>query len=110
MRENPATTIFIYEIAQLAKQAFELAFIPRNILSGFRSTEICPLSPNIFSNDDFTSSAITDRLPLSSITNLNWSRVKLEEKSLPGKGLDDVNQLFSTSFVPWPNLFQPKVT
>ena len=36
IRENSATTLSIYGVAQLAKQAFELAFTPRNILSGFR--------------------------------------------------------------------------
>ena len=60
MRENPATTLSIYGVAQLAKQAFELAFTPRNILSGFRCTGICPLNPNVFTNDDFAPSAITD--------------------------------------------------
>ena len=42
MRKNPATTFSIYGIAQLAKQAFKLAFTSRNILSGFQSTGIAP--------------------------------------------------------------------
>ena len=53
MKENPVPTFSICGIAQLAKQAFELAFTPRNILSGFRSTGICPLNPDIFTDDDF---------------------------------------------------------
>ena len=91
MRENPVTTFSIYEIAQLAKQEFELAFTSRNILSGFQSTGIFPLNPDIFTDADFAPSAITDRLPLASTTDLNLSRVELEKESLPGKGLDDLN-------------------
>ena len=60
IRENPATVLSICGVAQLAKQAFELAFTPRRILSGFRRTGICPLNPNVFTDDDFASSAITD--------------------------------------------------
>ena len=59
MRENLATTFSIYGIAQLAKQVFELAFTPKNILSGFRSTGICPLNPDISTDDDFAPSAIS---------------------------------------------------
>ena len=79
MRENPTTTFSIYGIAQLAKQAFEFAFTPRNILSGFRSRGIYPLNPDIFTDDDFAISSITDRPPLASTTDLNSSRVELEK-------------------------------
>ena len=60
MRKNPATRFSIYGIAQLAKQAFELAFTSRNILSGFQKTGICPLNPDVFTDDNFAPSAITD--------------------------------------------------
>ena len=91
MKENPATAFSIFGIAQLAKQAFELAFTPRNILPGFRSTGICLLNPNTFTDNDFTPSAIIDRPPLASTTDLNSSRVKLKKGSLLKKGLDDLN-------------------
>ena len=60
IRENPATVLSIYGVAQLAKQAFELAFTPRRFLSGFRRTGICSLNQNVFTDDDFASFAITD--------------------------------------------------
>ena len=92
MRENPATTLSIYGVAQLAKQAFELAFTPRNILSGFRCSGICPLKPNVFTNDDFAPSAITARLPVASTTDLNSSSVERTEELLPAeKDLDELN-------------------
>ena len=91
MRENSATTFSIYGIAQLVKQAFELAFTPRNILSGLRSNGICPLNPDVFTGDDFASSVITDQPPSASTTNLNSSRMELTEESLPGKDMDELN-------------------
>ena len=91
MRENQATTFFIHGMVELAKQAFELIFTTRNILSGFSTTEICPLNPDIFTNNDFATSVITDQLPLAFTTDLNLSHVELAEESLPGKGLDNLN-------------------
>ena len=91
MKENPVTAFFIYGIAQLAKQPFELAFTPKNILSGFPSTGIFPLNPDVFTNDDFTPSTIKDRPPLAFTTDLNSSCVELEEGSLFKKGLDNLN-------------------
>ena len=50
-----------------------------------------PPKPRYFFDDDFAPSATTDRPPLASTTNLNSSRVELEERSLLKKGLDDSN-------------------
>jgi len=61
MKENPETAFSIYGIAQIVKQAFELAFSPKNIKSGFQNTRICPLNPDVFTEDVFDPSAVTDR-------------------------------------------------
>ena len=42
-------------------EAFVAAVIPRNILSGFRSTGVCPFNPDISPKDVFEPSAVTDR-------------------------------------------------
>ena len=60
-------------------------------MCNFQSTGICPLNPDIFTDDDFALSAFTDRPPLASTADLNSSRVELEEGSLLKKGLDNLN-------------------
>ena len=60
-RSNPGRAITIYEVASLASAAIMKAFTPENITSGFRSTEIFPLNSEIFSEDSFLPSSVTDR-------------------------------------------------
>ena len=70
MRENPKTTLSIYGVAQLAKQAFE-------------------------HGDDFAPSSIIDRQPLASTTDLNSSSVERLEELLPAeKDMDELNDTF----------------
>lgn len=68
MDQNPAKTITIYEISELLGKAFPKAFTPQNILSGFRVTGIYPFNKDIFTDDEFLSSYVTDR-PLVTETN-----------------------------------------
>lgn len=48
-------------MAEFAKNAYYSAFSMRNITSGFKNTGIYPLNKNIFTEDDFLPSAVTDR-------------------------------------------------
>lgn len=61
MVSNPAKTVTIYEIPKLAAKAIPLAFKLQNIQSGFEKSGIWPLNSNIFSDEDFACSFITDR-------------------------------------------------
>ena len=90
MKENPGTTFSIYGIAQLVKQAFELAFTQKNIKSGFQRTGICPLNPDVFTEDDYAPSAVTDRPPLASTTEINSSCQEPAE-SPPVRGILEEN-------------------
>lgn len=51
----------IYEIPGIVKYAWPLASIPNNIINGFKKTGICPYNKNIFTDEDFAPSYVTDR-------------------------------------------------
>lgn len=61
MVTHPAETIDIYKIPQLTATAFLRAFNPVNIQKGFKCTGIWPTDSNIFTDEDFLSSYVTDR-------------------------------------------------
>lgn len=53
MRSNPGKTMTIYEIPELANQAFIQAMTPANIIAGFRTTGIVPFNRECFIDSDF---------------------------------------------------------
>jgi len=55
MRNHPGERFTIYHVAAAVNEAFLSAMTPRNIISGFRATGICPYNPNIFNDSDFVS-------------------------------------------------------
>ncbi len=61
MRTHPGRTVSIYEVAELVKQAFMSAMTPTNITSGFRATGIYPYNRDIFPDEDYAPSMVTDR-------------------------------------------------
>lgn len=61
MVNNPGKTVTIYDIPKLAAIAIPLAFKPQNIQKGFEKPGIWPLNSNIFSDEDFLCSSVTDR-------------------------------------------------
>lgn len=58
---NPGKTCSLYEVAELSGKAFSLAFTPKNIQSGFARCGIYPFNRDIFTDDDFIGSYVTDR-------------------------------------------------
>lgn len=58
---HPGQTISIYSAAELAEKAYPLAFSPKNILSSFIDSGIWPLNENIFGDEEFLCSSVTDR-------------------------------------------------
>lgn len=62
LRNNPGKTMSIYEIPEIVRYALPLAVTPINVMSAFRKTGIWPYDPNVFTEDDYASSYITDRL------------------------------------------------
>ena len=61
MNNNPGRPMVIHDVAEVVGMAYPLAFTPKNITAAFRSTGIFPYNPNIFTDEDFMSSYVTDR-------------------------------------------------
>ena len=61
MQKNPGKTMSIYEIADMVGRAFPKAMTPTNIQSGFRVSPIFPFDRDIFSDEEFMPSNVTDR-------------------------------------------------
>ncbi|CAH2014284.1 unnamed protein product [Acanthoscelides obtectus] len=61
MISNPGKTVTIYNIPTFIKSIMSAAFIQANILSGFRKCGIQPFNPDIFTDEDFLCSDVTDR-------------------------------------------------
>ena len=58
--ENPRP-MQITDIAALVGRSYSLGFTPSNITSGFAATGIEPLNTDIFHDDEFIASSVTDR-------------------------------------------------
>ncbi|GFY08288.1 uncharacterized protein TNCV_1356951 [Trichonephila clavipes] len=79
MLTNPAKPITIYDVAVNVGTSYPLAFTPVNILAGFRVSGIWPVNPNIFTDDEYLSSSVTDRLdPSLNCQNNNFPEEELE--------------------------------
>lgn len=61
MFRHPGQTLSIYNVAELVGQAFEKAMTPSNIKSGFKKTGILPFDRDVFTEDDFLTSEVTNR-------------------------------------------------
>ncbi|XP_014296270.1 uncharacterized protein LOC106693379 [Microplitis demolitor] len=64
---NPGKTITIRHLASIVTPAYNAAFTPSNITSGFSKPGIYPISRNVFTDDDFQCSEVTNH-PLPSST------------------------------------------
>ena len=57
----------IHEVAECSANAINIAFTQPNIISGFKSTGVCPFNANVFGPSDFLGSEPTD-VPLDRAT------------------------------------------
>lgn len=58
---NPGKPISIYDVCELFGKAYPMAFTPRNIIRGFESAGIVPFNSEIFTDDDYLPSFVSDR-------------------------------------------------
>ena len=68
MVTHPGKPITIHDVAQIVGTAFPLAFTPKNITAGFKHSGIYPLNRNVFSEEDFLCSYVTDRPKVTEAT------------------------------------------
>ncbi|XP_077060445.1 uncharacterized protein LOC143712127 isoform X1 [Siphateles boraxobius] len=61
MRTHHGKMLTIYDIPNLVAKALPRAATPSNIRSGFVCTGICPFNPDIFEEQDFSPSYVTNR-------------------------------------------------
>ena len=61
LRSNHGKTMTIYDIPFIVSQSVPNALAPKNIKSGFIVTGIRPFNSNIFTDENFLPSAVTDR-------------------------------------------------
>lgn len=60
MKQNPGRPVTLYQVASLFCEAYGKAATPAIALSGFRATGISPLNPDIFPEDMYLPSTVTD--------------------------------------------------
>lgn len=72
----------IYDIVSIVREPYAKAFSPSNIESGFRVAGIEPFNPDIFTDDDYLGSSVTDRPPPTHAANVA-GRPNVENVSEP---------------------------
>ena len=60
----------MYDILEIPNFAYKVSFTFKNILSGFKSTGICPINHNIFDENDFLASRVSHETKIAA-TNLS---------------------------------------
>ena len=60
MVSHPVKTITIYNVAELVGKADEQALTPRTIRSGFAASDIWPFNRDVFGENEFLSSYVSD--------------------------------------------------
>lgn len=99
---NPRNRITIHEIAGLVGKSYPLAFSTSNILSGFSSTGIFPFDKNIYKDEDFTASNVTD-VPMENVTVEDQPRIFQEGTSLATLVQPNVEASLENLAIPGPS-------
>ena len=59
---NPGTLCTIYDIAGIAKEAYNIFFSKKNMESAFKATEVFPLNRDIYIDEDSLPAEVNNRL------------------------------------------------
>ncbi|XP_052741963.1 uncharacterized protein LOC112051831 isoform X2 [Bicyclus anynana] len=83
---NPGKNVTIYDLAEFIGTAFTRAMTPMNIINAFRKTGIYPFDRNVFTDEDFLPSAVTDRLypdVLKNVPDVSLQDGRVDEQNRP---------------------------
>ena len=58
---NPEIPCTIYDIAGIAKEAYNIAFSKKNMESAFKATGVFPLNRDIYTDEDFLPAEVINR-------------------------------------------------
>ncbi|XP_070184561.1 uncharacterized protein [Littorina saxatilis] len=84
MYNNPGKRQTIHDVAGILGTAYNRAFTIQNITSGFKSTGICPLDTEVFSEADFYQSYISDKPCQQSTTPIETSTQAAQNAAVDG--------------------------
>lgn len=105
MLSHPGQTLTIYDLPLMCLQSWDRAANPVNIKSGFRCTGIVPFDRNIFGEEEFLSSAVTDR-PISEPVNVHSATTAMDHQAT----LDSNDRSLTTSVLLRSENESPNVT
>ncbi|KAF5278025.1 hypothetical protein FQR65_LT15826 [Abscondita terminalis] len=86
MSSNPGKQISIYDIPGLANKAYLSSFTPKNIIKSFEKPGLWPINRLVFTDEDFISSAVTDREEVIETENMSV----LQENSNSENGAEPI--------------------
>jgi hypothetical protein len=61
MLNHPAQRVSDYEIGEIFGAAYLRTAVADKAITGFRAAGICPFNPNVFTDEDFSASLVTER-------------------------------------------------
>lgn len=115
LTNHPGQRITIYDVSEILGQIYHLAFSSKNCVSGFKATGIFPYDENIFIDDDFIPSTVTD-LPFndsslaqeteSSRTDVSFKDNSLLQEPQPSSSKSDAERTPPQQFIS-PEILKP---
>ena len=87
IKDHPGSTMTIYDIPKIVGKAFLRAMTPLNIQPSFRASGIYPFDPDIFQDEDFLPSHVSDR-PMAITMHANAA-----------ENVEETENISSTSYV-----------
>lgn len=75
LMRHPGCPVTIYDVGGIIAAAFTKSMTPSNIINAFRKTGIFPFDKNIFNDEDFLPSTVTDHSNLKS-TDATWQQTE----------------------------------